>query len=392
MDSISKAIELLDSCCTGNKYRGYDPYDALKSPLFRLPVIRTNKLIRFGTQQIVKRCPINLRPVLGVPKGYNPVTLGLFIQGYSYLAMLGKLHGNEHLSHLSYGECIQRIGFLVNELKTLIPAGFHGNCWGYDFPWEARYASISAYQPTVVATGIITNALFSAGKIEGNMEYEGMVKDAAKFVLHDLNKTYSGDDFIFSYSPFDNQQVFNASMKGVRIIAQAYSLSGDDNLKNQAKKAVQFVVSHQRTDGSWGYSLASEGGWSDNYHTGYILDCLHDYSLLCDDHEFDQSLKSGYEFYRQKFIGNDGAPKFYHNKQWPVDCTAGAQSILTLTRFGDLETAKKVAEFMIGNMQAPSGGFYFRKYKQYTHRTVFMRWSNAWIFAALTYLLSQDVK
>ena len=101
------------------------------------------------------------------------------------------------------------------------------------------------------------------------------------------------NNFIFSYSPFDSQQVFNASMKGVRILAQAYDLTGDENLKREAKKAVEFVVSNQRYDGSWGYSLASKGGWTDNYHTGYVLDCLHEYSLLCNDNCFEENLRKG---------------------------------------------------------------------------------------------------
>lgn len=281
---------------------------------------------------------------------------------------------------------------MLGELKKLIPAGYHGACWGYDFPWEARYASIPAYQPTVVATGIITNALYTAYKITGTKECAELVKSSTHFVLEDLNKTYNGDSFIFSYSPFDDQQVFNASMKGVRILAQAYSQTGDVNLKNQAKKAVQFVVSHQFNNGSWCYSLASKGVWTDNYHTGYILDCLSDYIELCGDNEFEVALLSGYEFYKNHFIGKNGIPNFYHNNPWPVDCTAAAQTILTLTRFGDVEMAKKVAEFIITKMQSPSGGFYFRKYKHYTNRTIFMRWSNAWMFAALTGLLSIEEK
>lgn len=387
MNSIINAIKQLDSDCTRKRYRGYDPYDALKSPVFRLPLLKTNKLIRFGAQQFVKRCPINLRPVLGVPKGYNPVTLGLFIQGYSYLALLDKSQISGCRPHLSYNECMGKTDLLIDELKSLIPEGYHGNCWGYDFPWEARYASIAPYQPTVVATGIIANALYSSYKISGNELCASMVKDAAGFVLHDLNKKYSGDSYIFSYSPFDSQQVFNASMKGVRILAQAYSLSGDDNLKNEAKKAVRFVVSQQRSDGSWGYSLASGGGWSDNYHTGYILDCLHDYRSLTGDNEYDEALRAGYDYYLSHFIEKTGMPAYYHDKPYPADCTAGAQTILTLVRFGNINLAAKVAKWMIDNMQSSSGNFYYRKYRHYKIRTDFMRWSDAWMFAALSYLL-----
>ena len=82
---IEKGLNKLIDHIERNKYQGYDPYDALNSPLFKLPFLKKNKFLRFGTQQLVKRLPFNIRPLLFIPKGYNPVTLGLCIQGYSYL-------------------------------------------------------------------------------------------------------------------------------------------------------------------------------------------------------------------------------------------------------------------------------------------------------------------
>lgn len=384
---IESTLRLLDYI-ESEEYKGYDPYDALKSPLFMLPVLRSNKLIRFGAQQLVKRSRMNLRPLLAIPKGFNPVTLGLCIQGYSYLYNLSLSPSPCHPFSLSSPEVyLNKIKYLITELQTLVPKGFHSACWGYDFPWEARYASIRAYQPTVVATGIITNALFEAYKIAGISNCADLIKSSALFVLKDLNKTYHNGSFIFSYSPFDKQQVFNASMKGARILAQAYSISGDDSMNREAKKAVEFVISQQRENGSWGYSLADGGQWTDNYHTGYVLDCLHEYSRLCNDYNYEGSMSKGFTFYRENFIHNDGMPGFYHNDKYPVDTTAAAQTILTLVKFGDVETARRVALWMLENMQDKQGYFYYRKYRNYTEKMSFMRWSNAWMFAALSRLL-----
>jgi rhamnogalacturonyl hydrolase YesR len=394
---IEESLHRLITYIESQNYRGYDPYDALKSPLFSLPFLRSNKLIRFGAQQLVKRSPLNLRPLLGIPKGYNPVTLGLCIQGYSYLTQAYRIPNTVPIAignrlPITFDECIKRIEFLIDELKNLIPPGYHGSCWGYDFDWEARHAGIPAFQPTVVATGIITNALFIAFKATGNKECAELVKSSALFVLNDLKRSWYGDNFIFSYSPFDRQQVFNASMKGVRILAQAYELTGDENLKIEAQKAAAFVVSNQRTDGSWGYSLESNGGWTDNYHSGYILDCLNEYITLCNDNSFNEHLQRGFDFYKNHFIEEDGMPRFYAGKAYPADCTVAAQTILTLCRFGDKEKANQVALWMIRHMQSGRGSFYFRKHKYFTVKTSFMRWSDAWMFAALAELLSLEVK
>ncbi|MBK6912284.1 MAG: hypothetical protein IPH11_00855 [Ignavibacteriales bacterium] len=81
MDLLNEALGRLLRYIEKENYRGWDPYDALSSPLFKLPFFRSNKFIRFAAQQAVKRSPINLRPLLFIPKGYNPVTLGLMLQG-----------------------------------------------------------------------------------------------------------------------------------------------------------------------------------------------------------------------------------------------------------------------------------------------------------------------
>lgn len=374
---IKDSLKQLQSYIEKEKYKGYDPYDALKSPFFKFPFLRTNKIVRFGIQQLVKRFPFNIRFLLLVPKGYNPVTLGLSVQAYSYL------YNSDSENQQKY---LQKINFLVNELKNLIPSGFSGACWGYDFDWEARHAKIPAYQPTVVATGIITNALFIAHQITGHIESARLVESAAKFVVNDLKRTYKNDSFCFSYSPFDHQKVLNASMKGVRLLAQAYSINHNEQYKYLSKKAVEYVVDHQSVDGSWGYSMIKSGSWIDNYHTGYILDCLDEYEKRTKDFDYSFSIKRGYLFYIQNFVTEQFEPKFYYNKKFPIDCTAAAQTILTTIRFGDIKIAKNVAEYVCKKMQKKSGDFKFRKFNNYTISTSFMRWSNAWMFTALTYL------
>ena len=207
------------------------------------------------------------------------------------------------------------------------------------------------------------------------------------FVLKDLNKSYNGNSFCFSYSPFDTEGVYNANMKVVRLLAQAYSISKNDEFKFAARNAVKYVIDHQNEDGSWFYSNRSNDKRIDNYHTGYVLDCLDEYMKYTKEYKYKDNLQKGFEYYRKFFFEDDGFPKFYNNKKYPLDCTAGAQSLLTLTRFNEFELAEKVAHLLISNMQAKGGDFYFRKFKTYTIKTSFMRWSNAWVFSALSYLI-----
>lgn len=377
----------LEKYISSENYRGYDPYDGLMSPLFKLPLLRSGKTIRFYSQQILRRIPFNYRPLLRIRKGYNPVTIGLCIQAYTYLLKSGLKD-----SRLKTDDINSKILHLIEELKSLSAKGFSGYCWGYDFDWEAKYASNPAFTPTIVATGIITNGLFEYYNYSKREDVFDIIKSAADFVTKDLNKNFDGEDFCFSYSPFDGQKVYNASMKAARLLSQVYSVTRDKILFDEAKKAVSFVAKNQNEDGSWFYSKDDGRNWIDNFHTGYVLDCLDEYIKLTGDSGFSAALNKGYEYYVNNFFEPADAggnqllmPKYYSNKLHPVDTTSLAQSVLTLTRFGDTDKAGSVTEFALSNLFDVKKYFYYRVNKHGREKVSFMRWSNAWMFCALAY-------
>lgn len=374
------SLQKLQDYIEKNEYKGYDPYDGLMSPIFNIPIIRTNKKVRLYFQQFIKRFPFNLRPLFFIRKGCNPVTLGLCLQGYTYLIQYSK-------SEILHSELTKKINFLIDELITLQTKGFSGACWGYDFTWQSSIVSIPAFGPTVVATGIITNALFEYHLFSKDEKAKNLIISSAIFVLNDLNRTEYGNSFCFSYSPFDRESVFNANMKAVRLLAQAFYLTNEEKFLTEARSALKFVTDSQNADGSWFYSSRKNDNRIDNYHTGYILDCMKEYSELTGDKSITDNIERGFDFYINNFIENERIPKFFHNKPFPIDCTAAAQTILTLCKFGKNDLAKNVANYVIGNMQDESGYFYYQIHRFYKNRIPYMRWSNAWMFLALSFLL-----
>jgi hypothetical protein len=377
MEPFKSSLHRLLSYMESESYRGFDPYDGLSSPIIQI-AFKKNKFLRFGIQQLVKRSPINLRPILNIKKGFNPVTLGLCIQAYSNLMEIFPENGPLYE---------ERIKYLIKELIPLIAPGYHGACWGYDFPWQARHAAIPALKPNIVATGIITHALYKYYKKSGSTEARDLCINAADFVLLDLQRSFDHETFCFSYSPFDSQQVYNASAKGIRLLSEVFSISGEKTIEPIARQAASYIIKRQRADGSWHYS--ETGKWIDNYHTGYVLDCLLDYSECMGDTSIQNCLNKGFEFYQNAFFTADGIPKLFPDKKFPIDSTAAGQSLSTLSKFHDLPTAIKVANWMIANMQSPEGYYYYRKNKIYTIKTSFMRWNNAWMLAGLSELLQK---
>jgi hypothetical protein len=242
---LRAALDRTERFIEAERYRGYDPYDGLTSPLFRLPVLRSARLPRIAFQQLLKRLPFQVRPLFGIPKGYNPVTLALVLQGYVYRDLAG---GRGAVRR-------DRIDHLVGELSRLVTAGWSGLCWGYDFPWEARYAGNPAGHPTVVATGIVANSLFEAWRLAGASAAGDLVSGTVPFVRDDLRRTQEGETFCWSYSPTDEQVVLNATAKGARLCAQAHRIVPDNNLLDLARATLRFVADHQADDGGWPYSV-----------------------------------------------------------------------------------------------------------------------------------------
>jgi len=380
MDNLIQKVALdLLGYIERENYSGYDPYDALQSPLFALPLFRSNKLLRFAAQQIVKRSPINLRPFLRIPKGKNPVTLGLCIQSYGYLTEVFPDRKEEFIG---------KAESLIDELEDLIPKGFSGACWGYEFDWEARNAKIPKYKPTVVATGIITNGLYEYNLIVKNMKCQRLIVSAANFVLNDLNRTYDGDTFCFSYSPFDKQKVYNASAKGVRLLAQAFAISRDRKYIKMAEPAVEYILNRQNADGSWFYADSPKSQWNDSYHTGYVLDCLVSYAEIGDTSELKQKINAGFDYFNDTFLNKDGSVKTYADKLYPIDCTSVGQTVLTLCRFNNITASSAVLLKMIDTMyDRENHFFYYRKNKTGINTSSFMRWSQVWMIVALSYFL-----
>src|SRR5690625_6858768 len=115
----------------------------------------------------------------------------------------------------------------------------------------------------MVATGIFLHGLYESLKITGKESLKDLIFSSSDFVLYDLNRAYQNETFCFSYSPFDTQRVFNASMKGARLLAQVYSIVNDVKIKTEAGLAVRFVMDHPRDDGSWEYYVLNKSGWMD---------------------------------------------------------------------------------------------------------------------------------
>lgn len=380
---VTDSFGKLHAWCELQDYKGWDPYDGLNSRLFNaVPLLSKKRIARLLWIQFFKKSPLNLRPLTGVEKGYNPKALGLFLSGFC------NLHRKAPKEH-----SLEKIRFFSEKLLEMKSPDWSGSCWGYNFDWQARAFYQPKYTPTVVATTYVGCALLDAYDITGDERLLANARSACDFILKDLNRTYDDKgSFSFSYSPLDKSVVYNASLLGSRLLARVYSYTKEEELLTNARKSVQFCCENQREDGSWSYGKLYFHQWIDNFHTGFNLECLHDYARYSGDHSFDLNFETGLKYYVKTFFTAEGIPKYYNTSMYPLDIHSSAQFIVTLFKTGSFNEyeaiALRVINWTIDNMQSVKGYFYFQINRYFSTRIPYMRWAQAWMFFAFSiYLL-----
>ena len=394
MHKVINSFRLLKEYCENEGFKGWDPYDGLNSKVFQaLPFLKKSAICRLVVIQGFKRCPVNLRRLALVPKEYNAKGIGLFLSGYCNLYNAVKANPKLAESLGSPDSLKSRINELAELLISLQSKGYSGACWGYNFDWQARRLFLfPKFTPTVVASNFCATALMEAYEITREKRFLEIALSAAHFVINDLHRTEYKDGFLFSYSPLQgNDTVFNASLLGSRLLSFCYKYTGNEEYCELAEQSIKACCSGQKPNGAWVYGMLPVQSWVDSFHTGYNLDALIAYQELTGDNKYRKYIEKGFEYYIQNFFEANGMPKYYDNRT-AIHCPG--QLLVTLARLHKIEEYKEIAEkvidWTIRNMQDRKGYFYYQLKPGISSKISYMRWSNAFIFNAMShYLLAE---
>lgn len=359
---------------------GYDPYDALNSPFLKALSLGC-KYPRIAFTQALKRLPINLRPILGIKKELNPKAIGLFLWGYA------KLFSTEKAP-----EYLGTIYSLLDQLQETKCRGYSGDCWGYNFDWQSRAFFVPKHTPTVVNSSLIGHALLDTYELTGVEEALDMAISIREFILQDLNRTDDGKDLCFSYTPIDRLIVHNANLLGGSLLIRINGYDGNLEAKEAALSSLAYTMKHQQPDGSWNYAESDYQQWIDSFHTGYNLQSILYFLLEGCGMEHADNFAKGLKFYQDNFFLEDGTPKYYHDRIYPIDIHAPAQAVVLFSMLGAeyRRQAELVVGWMTRHLQDRRGFFYFQKARWFTNRIPYMRWGQAWAFHALTSFLAGE--
>jgi hypothetical protein len=381
-EEIRVATQKLLAYCRANEWAGYDPYDALNSRLFAALPALDRRIPRLVLTQALKRLPVNIRPLLSIPKTQNPKGLALFLSALVKLRRMGR-ENQQELQGL--------IASMIERLGTMRSAGVAYSCWGYSFPWQTRTIVVPSGAPNLVCTTFVANALFDAYDYCRDSQCLNMALSATEYILNELYWT-EGSTASFRYPlPSVRIEVHNANFLAAALLGRAYSRTGDKTFLVPALQVARCSAAKQQEDGSWYYGEAASQRWIDNFHTGYNLCALRDLSSYAATTEFDAAIRCGFEFYRRRFFGADGSVHYFHDRTYPIDIHSVAQGIITLVTFkdvdsGNLPLAHAVLHWAVTHMWDDRGFFYYRVLRSHTNRISYMRWSQAWMLLAMVML------
>ncbi len=383
--TVESSFKKLEQFCSSQSFRGWDPYDGLNSPLLR-PLIdsRLSRFFKLAFIQLIKKSPLNMRPLLGIEKEHNPKGLALFLSGYCTLYKISPRP-----------EILNQIHSLSRQIILLRSKSYSNSCWGYNFDWQSLSFFLPKWTPTVVATSYVGNALLDAYELTHEKAYLEHALSAGNFVMSDLNHSDKDESgFCLSYSPLDHSVVYNASLLGARLMSRLGYVQKDQTFINWAKPLVTYVLNKQKTDGSWVYGKANHHQWIDSFHTGFVLECLWDFQKYSAQN-FSEPLQLGLNFYCENFFLEDGAPKYYTHKTYPIDIHAPAQLLITLIKMEQFQKKRelidKVMNWTRENMQDEQGYFYFQKQRYLGKVKIpYMRWAQGWMFLSLAMYLWKE--
>src|SRR5690606_7605588 len=309
MDNLISLNAGLLNSIRAEQFAGYDPFDALNSRLLKATPLYRSEWVRLAWLQLGKRSPINLRPLLCVPKKRNPKGVGLFISG-----LLEDYRRTGEARYL--GGARELADWLLSQRSSA--AEWSHSCWGYHFDWQARAFYVPAGKPNIITTCYAARALHELGTLTGDQRLIEVALDAARFISRNLYTEADGRSF-YAYIPGEKAFVHNASLWGAAWCAFAGQQLGDNAMVEQALQVARQSVSEQAVDGSWVYGARHHHQFIDGFHSGYNLEALCMLRDALHTDEFDACIAKGYRHYVATFFEADGAARYYNTSVYPID-------------------------------------------------------------------------
>jgi hypothetical protein len=287
-------------------WRGPDPYDGLSFPW---PGWLTGgRRRRQAIVQLHARAPVDVRRLYRRANPRIAKALGVFGSVGTRLAQRGD-------------PAAARLGLAALELLDADrTAG--ASAWGYPFDVQTRWSFYPAGSPNVVVTSFAVQGLLEGATAPGAPHLRRRAVAAAQWVRDTLWVERGG---FFAYHPGSEVNIHNASLLGAVCLHLGL---GDDPLAcDRVRQAVDVAVSAQAPDGGFPYGDGAGLGWSDSFHTGFVLRCLVQMDAV--DPAVDDAVRRGAAAYL-RFFDVEGRARLWADREYPEDAHSAGTGLSTL--------------------------------------------------------------
>ena len=259
---LLNVIYRLESHGAEHEWVGPHPYEALNATRFVGPVTKS-AMGRRVLMQVVKRSPLDLRPVLGIKPTRNSASVAWAMSAYGIGSWLPDEVQDEKLRHAA------------DVLLSMRKPDYEEPCWGYAFDYQSRIFFYPETMPNTIATAFTGMAFLDAFDRTQDEEYLDVAAGVARFFINHVPQTEDPPGARFGYFPGDRSPIHNANTHVGSLLARiARHVPERDDYLARAAASTEWTVARQRDDGSWPYGEREDLDWVDSFHTGYVLDSL----------------------------------------------------------------------------------------------------------------------
>jgi hypothetical protein len=374
------ALAALEAWGSARDWRGSDPYDGLNATRLPSPLVRSRRGRQIVTQ-VVKRSPLDLRPMLGIQPAHSAAALAQVVSAYA------------RYRFLPTEEAPSKLADAIRELEALRCQDFAEPCWGYHFDVQTRVFFYPKGAPNTIATSFAGLALLDAFDTTGEPRLLELAEGAGDFFMNHVPLTESEHGSYFGYLADDRTPIHNANVLVASLLARLAQRTGRDDFREAARAGVAYTVACQRTDGSWPYGELDDLNWVDSFHTGYVLESLHvcaESGIAVDP----EAIGRGLDHYSDRFFLEDGTPRYYESSTYPIDIQCAAQGIQTFARCSGMkpeleEKAWSIFDYSLRKLRRRDGAFIFQRRHFWRNRTPHVRWAAAPMLLAMTHLFER---
>lgn len=297
------------------------------------------------------------------------------------------------------GQNDELIGLIVDLVMSKRISGTY--LWAHDINYSFPGGCVVTTEtPNLVTTAFVANAFYDLYRKTSNIFYKETFNKIISNLLESVPyKELSSDKICFMYTPVTDYHVHNANLLYAELLAKKIHLGANDSdhLRSLVERALNYSLSDFRETGTYPYAGPPTRKFAiDNYHTGYLLRSLNEIDHLIGvtlKVDLKEEVQRLLNFYVRHFVADGYIVRDHENT---LQSHSLAEAILIFKIFESQLCQEDSAAFLaairktMNALYAPEEHYFINNAKivagiTIRDRTEMVRWSNAWMFYALSY-------